>query len=227
MDFDPLWKIKSSYSKGIFSDELYNLIINKYQIVQDGINHIYDITKIKFPVCYVEPFIILSTSPTDIGKYGLIFARTMPIVYKNELMITIQLCAPLIAFGSNNSIKGVLVHEFLHYVNLVDKIINMNIISDNLSSSIYENSFSDFLNIYNPEKIFQRDLSLVEYMYETFSKGFKDSLLEKKSVHEWLGQKLPTKIIYLDNNNIKIPIELISKFKPDKVLLNILLSLKK
>ena len=227
MKFDPLWKIKSSYAKGILSNNIYNLIINKFHLVHDCINHIYDVTNLKFPVCYVEPFLMISTSSIDIGKYGLIFARTIPTVYKNELVIIIQLSAPLIAFGSNCSIKCILVHEFLHYVNLVDKILTMNIVSDTLSSSIYENSYSDLIKIYNPAKIFRNDSSLVKYTSMNHLERLKDSALEKKSVQEWLNLKLPTKNISMDTNNTKIPIKLISKFEPDYVLKNILLSLRK
>ena len=122
------------------------------------------------------------------------------------MVIVIQLSAPLIAFGSNCSIKSILVHEFLHYVNLIDNILTMDMVSNTLSSSIYENSYSDLIKVYNPIKIFRNDSSLIKYISLNPLEKFKDSSLEKKFVLDWLNLKLPTKNISMDTNNTKIPI---------------------
>lgn len=213
MELDPLYKVKLSYLDNQISNKLYNLIFKGFAIVKEGINRIEDITNIKFPFLYIEPNLIVSYSSPNLAEYGLLFARTIPILnHENKLKIIIQVMAPLLAYGTKSSIYAILGHEFLHYLHLLSKITRMKIISDNQSNNFYEYVYEDLNHLVNPKKVFCNDKILLKYVTNKFEHGFNDSTLENKVIQKWVNVGLPVKIIKLEDNNIKIPIECILNF---------------
>lgn len=213
MELDPLYKVKLSYLDNQISNKLYNLIFKGFAIVKEGINRIEDITNIKFPFFYIEPNLIVSYSSPNLAEYGLFFARTIPILnHENKLKIIIQVMAPLLAYGTKSSIYAILGHEFLHYLHLLSKITRMKIISDNQSNNFYEYVYEDLNHLVDPKKVFCNDKILLKYVTNKFENGFKDSTLENRVIQKWVNLGLPVKIIKLEDNNIKIPIECILNF---------------
>src|ERR671911_108393 len=117
MEIDPLYKVKLGYLDNQISNKLYNLIFKGFTIVKEGIRRIEYTTNIKFPFFYIEPNLLVSYSSLDVTEYGVLFARTIPIIgLDNQLNIIIQIMAPLVAYGTKRSIYAILGHEFLHYI---------------------------------------------------------------------------------------------------------------
>jgi hypothetical protein len=117
MDVHPLDKVKSANFDHKISNHLYNLIIKKFSIVKAGIKQIESITNIKFPYFYIEPNLIVSYSEIEFSEYGILYARTIPIVdIEGKLDIVVQISAPLIAYGQKSPIFAILGHKFLHYL---------------------------------------------------------------------------------------------------------------
>lgn len=65
MDVDPLDKVKSANFDNKISNDLYNLIVQRFSIVKEGIKRIENITNIKFPYFYIEPNLIVSYSRSE------------------------------------------------------------------------------------------------------------------------------------------------------------------
>ncbi len=226
MELDPLYKVKLAYLDNRISNKLYDLIFKGFAIVKEGIYRIEDSTNIKFPFFYIEPNLIVSYSSLDLAEYGLLFARTIPILdLENKLNIIIQVMAPLLAYGTKSSIYAILGHEFLHYLHLLSKITRMDIVSDNQSNNFYECIYEDLNHLVDPKKVFHNDKILLNYITNKFGYGFKDSTLENKVVQKWVHVGLPIKIIKLEDNNIKIPVEYILNFSLNSQLSEKLTSL--
>jgi hypothetical protein len=226
MELDPLYKVKLAYLDNRISNKLYDLIFKGFAIVKEGIYRIEDSTNIKFPFFYIEPNLIVSYSSLDLAEYGLLFARTIPILdLENKLNIIIQVMAPLLAYGTKSSIYAILGHEFLHYLHLLSKITRMDIVSDNQSNNFYECIYEDLNHLVDPKKVFHNDKILLNYITNKFGYGFKDSTLENKVVQKWVNVGLPIKIIKLEDNNIKIPVEYILNFSLNSQLSEKLTSL--
>lgn len=228
MKLDPLYKVKLSYLDNQISDQIYNLIFKGFAIVKEGIYRIEDSTNIKFPFFYIEPNLIVSYSSLDLAEYGILFARTIPILdLENKLNIIIQVMAPLLAYGTKSSIYAILGHEFLHYLHLLSKITRMEVISDNQSDTFYEYIYEDLNHLADPKKVFHNDKILLKYITNKFEHGFKDSTLENRVVQKWVNGGLPFKIINITDNNIKIPVEYILNFSLNSQLKEKLMSLEK
>ena len=227
MELDPLYKVKLAYLDNQISNNLYNLIFKGFAIVKEGIYRIEDSTNIKFPFFYIEPNLIVSYSSFDLAEYGILFARTIPILeLENKLNIIIQIMAPLLAYGTKSSIYAILGHEFLHYLHLLSKITRMEIVSDNQSNNFYECIYEDLNHLVDPKKVFHNDKILLKYITNKFEHGFKDSILENRVVKKWVNVGLPVKIIKLEDNNIKIPVEYILNFSLNSELSEKLSSLE-
>jgi len=165
----------------------------------------------------VEPSLVISSSNSY--DYGILFARTIPLVLENQLQVVIQISAPLVAYGLKGTIHAILAHEFLHYLELIRKVSKMEILSDEISGNLFENIYSDSTRLFESRAVFN-DKTLLVHITKKFPAGFRDYKLEDKAVKFWMKKNFPTTNITLDTNIIKIPAESLAKTKLDPILLS-------
>ena len=207
-----LLKVREAFQNGILPEKEYSLIIKRFPIIVSGISRIEKASGVDFPVAYVEPSAIISSSSTNSFEYGILFARTIPIIAKNALHIVIQISAPLVAYGLKGTIHAILAHEFLHYLELVRKISNMELISDEISANLFQNVYADSERLFEPRAVFN-DKTLLSHITKKFPAGFRDYKLEDKVIKYWIEKNLPTTNITLDTNITKLSPDLFSKMK--------------
>ena len=212
-----LQRVYEAFTNNLIPKDLFVLINNRFSLVLEGIARIEKASGIKFPISYVEPSIIVS-SGTNSFDYGILFARTIPIFSNNSSQVIIQISAPLVAFGLKGTIHAILAHEFLHYLELISRISKMNIISDEISGNLFENIYSDYTRLLEPQSVFD-DKTLLQHIIKKFPSGFRDYKLENKAVELWIEKNLPISKINLDSNNVKLTAKSISKLKMDPALL--------
>lgn len=221
---DPLIKIKESVQKDLIPYSLYELVLKRFPLVVEGINRIEKASGIHFPVAYVEPSVIISNQSNSYS-YGILFARTLPLVYEDRLQVVIQITAPLVAFGLKGTIQAILAHEFLHYLELVRKISKMELLSDEISSNLFESVYADETRLFESRAVFS-DRGLLEHITKRFPSGFRDYKLEDKTIRSWIEKKLPTVNISLDTNIVKLPVDALSKISFDQSFVNKLVALE-
>lgn len=215
---DPLLRVREANKNGLISDKLYSLIVDRFDVAVKGINRIEKTSGIHFPLAYVEPAIVISRPNPGSFDYGILFARTMPVLANDKLEIVIQITAPLVAYGLKGTIHAILAHEFLHYLELVRKISTMEMLSDEVTGNLFENVYSDSTRLFEPRAVFN-DKTLLLHITKRFPEGFRDYKLEDKVVKFWIEKRLPTIDISLDTNIVKIPANIIAKTSVDPVLL--------
>jgi hypothetical protein len=113
------------------------------------------------------------------------------------------------------TIQAILAHEFLHYLDLMRKIIRMDIISDEISPSLFEESYMDKSHMIPEKVVFKKDAYIIRQLLTKFSAGFRDSRLEEKVIREWMRKGLPVTKIQLNSNVTKLPIEKIASANID------------
>ena len=214
---DQLQRVYEAFTNNLIPKDIFELINSRFSLVLEGIARIEKASGIKFPISYVEPSIIVS-SGTNSFDYGILFARTIPIFSNNSSQVIIQISAPLVAFGLKGTIHAILAHEFLHYLELISRISKMNIISDEVSGNLFENIYSDYTRLLEPQSVFD-DKTLLQHIIKKFPSGFRDYKLENKAVELWIEKNLPISKINLDSNNVKLTAKSISKLKMDPALL--------
>ena len=209
---DPLARLKEARSRGNISDNIYKLVVKRFPIAVEGINRIEKASGIQYPVAYVEPSLVISMPDPHSYHFGILFARTIPVMSDNRFQVVIQISAPLVAYGLKGTIHAILAHEFLHFLELMRKISKMDLLSDEVSASLFENVYSDETRLFEPRAVFG-DRTLLNHITKRFPAGFHDRKLEDKSIRFWLDKDLPKTNIALDSNTIKISAESVSKIK--------------
>lgn len=212
---DPLIKVKESVQKGLITYDVYEHILKRFPLVVEGINRIEKASGLHYPVAYVEPSVVISNPTQNSFSYGILFARTLPLIYEEKLQVVIQITAPLVAFGLKGTIQAILAHEFLHYLELVRKISKMELLSDEISGNLFESVYADETRLFEPRAVFS-DRGLLEHITKRFPAGFRDYKLEDKTVKFWIEKNLPKINISLDTNIVKLSVDTLSKisFEP-------------
>ena len=220
-DIDPLALVKQYLLDKKIDERTYELIIDKMRVVEDGIKRIERKTSIDYPNYFIEPNLLVATSDIEYQQYSILYARTIPFcTTENRIKIVIQLSAPLVMYGLKGTLHAVLAHEFLHYLNILKNIINLEVTSDNISDTLYENSFSDNERTLDLTKVFRRDIYLQNVVNKKFVNGFNDSNLDKKAESFWIKKKLPIQKIMIGDNFIKLPFSALANTVVDDSLKN-------
>lgn len=213
---DPMRMIEDARRSAKIPEKTCRRIAERFPIVMDGINRIELASGLKYPYYYVLPELVLVSSSVEYDKLGIFFARTIPTIgFNNRLNIVIQISAPLVAYGLLGTVHAILAHEFLHYLELVRRIINMNLVSDEISTSLFEEKYSDDDRLMNAEVVFSSDPTLIRHISKRFNDGFRDPTLEKIAINEWIDKGLPVTKVRIDCNIIKIPLESIVSLEVD------------
>lgn len=211
---DPLIKIREAHQAGLITDKSYELILKRFPIAVEGINRIEKASGIRFPIAYVEPSVVVSSPDPNSYEFGILFARTIPVMFEDRFQVVIQISAPLIAYGLKGTIHAILAHEFLHYLELIRKISKMDLLSDEISGNLFENVFADETRLFEPRAVFS-DRTLLDHITKRFPSGFRDYKLEDKVIKYWIDKDLPKTNVALDSNTVKLSMESLSKIKLD------------
>ncbi|MGI0086371.1 MAG: hypothetical protein ACREBI_00205 [Nitrosotalea sp.] len=213
---DPLLKLHESHKNGILSDKIHSLIVERFEIILEGIGRVEKASGINFPLAYVEPSVVIS-QPAGSFDYGILFARTLPVVANEKVEIIIQITAPLVAYGLKGTIHAILAHEFLHYLELIKRMSKMEMVSDEISGNLFESMYADTTRLLEPRSVFD-DKTLLLHITKKFPEGFRDYKLEDKVLKNWIQKKLPTINVVLDRNIVKIPADVLAKTRVDPLL---------
>lgn len=217
--FDPLYKVRDAYKAGQLPQKIYNLVIDRFPLVTEGIKRVEEASGLKYPYYYVEPSLVVSTSAVEFTQMGILFARTIPVVGNDKLLrVVVQVTAPLIAYGLKGTIHAILAHEFMHYLELVSRIAKMKIISDEVSGTLFEGTYADAGRLLEERAVFKSDPTLIKHITTRFPEGFRDLKLEDKVIKMWMGKGLPTTKVPIDTNVIKIPIEAMANLQVERAV---------
>ena len=209
---DPLAKLKEAHLKGNIPTQIYELVTRRFPIVVEGINRIEKASGIQYPVAYVEPSMMISSADPHSYQFGVLFARTIPVMFDNKFQVVIQISAPLVAYGLKGTIHAILAHEFLHFLELIRKISRMDLLSDEISGNLFESVYADETRLFEPRAVFN-DRTLLSHITKRFPAGFRDYKLEDKAMKLWMDKNLPKTNIALDSNTVKLSAESLSKIK--------------
>ncbi len=215
--FDPLYKVHNAYRLGQIPQKVFDLVTKRFPLVIEGIKRVEEASGLKYPFYYAEPSLVISTSTVEFTEMGILFARTIPVVDAHkQLHVVVQITAPLISYGLKGTIHAVLAHEFMHYLELVNRIVKMEVISDEVSGTLFEGTYADASRLIEERVVFKSDPTLIRHITTRFPEGFRDLKLEEKIMKTWIKKGLPTSKVSLDANIIKIPIEAMACLKVEQ-----------
>jgi hypothetical protein len=211
---DPLALIKGNPQ---LNPQTREKITTKTAIALKVISEIEKMSGVSYPQYYVEP--VLTLAPDAEGSVGILYARTIPLEKDGEVIILVQLSAALILFGTKPTLRLIVAHEFLHYLELVKRFHTGMLLSEISSDSLFEEGYEDQSRAIDPALIFPRQRRLVQDLRDQFLGGFSNEKLADKCQKSWIEKGLPAARIPLGSNQVKIPMAALvkSNFDPDVV----------
>jgi hypothetical protein len=216
---DPLFKVKQAYQNKIINEHIFNLILKRKPLIEDGISKVQQLTDIEYPQYFIEPSLLIATSPLEYEQFSIIYARTIPICnQENKIQIFIQLFTPLVIYGLRGTINSVIAHEFLHYLDILNKIINLEITSDTINGTLFENIFIDNEKLFDHHRVFKKDKYLTKSINNKFGNGFYDEKLNNKSIKLWIQKKYPIEKLPIENNYTKLSFLSMANTQIDEVI---------
>jgi hypothetical protein len=219
--FDPLYKVHHALKAGQLPQEIYELVVKRFPLLTEGIKRVEEASGLKYPYYYVEPSLVVSTSAVEFTQMGILFARTIPVVGDDNLLrVLVQVTAPLIGYGLKGTIHAILAHEFMHYLELVSRIVKMKVISDEVSGTLFEGTYADAGRLLDERAVFKSDPTLIRHITARFPEGFRDIKLEDKVIKLWMNKGLPTIKVPINANIIKIPIEAMARLQVEESVKN-------
>jgi hypothetical protein len=219
--FDPLYKVHNAYRLGQIPQKVYDLILRRFPLVVEGIKRVEEASGLNYPYYYAEPSLVISTSAVEFADMGILFARTIPVIdASSQLHVVVQITSPLICYGLKGTIHAILAHEFLHYLELVHRILKMKVISDEISGTLFEGTYADSTRLVEERVVFKSDPTLIRHITTRFPEGFRDLKLEEKVIKTWMNKGLPTSKVSLDANIVKIPIEAMASLRVEQDVSN-------
>src|SRR5574339_816745 len=198
MSLDQLVKVREAHQKGLLPQDIYDTITERFDLVTQGIARIEKASGTPYPISYVEPSAILTSGSDMSFQYGILFARTLPVFFEEKFQVVIQISAPLVAFGLKGTIHAILAHEFMHYLELVSRIVRMRVISDEVSGTLFEGRYADAGKLLEERAVFKSDPTLIRHITTRFPEGFRDFKLEDKVIKLWMDKGLATTNVPID-----------------------------
>ncbi len=213
---NPLTLIQSTPE---LDDDIKKKILSKLKVVEEAVSEIEEMSGISYPEFYVEPVLTISVSSDSYGGIGILYARTIPVESKGTIEIVVQLSAALLLCGTKPTLRLIIAHEFLHYVELVKQFSSGRVLSQITSSSLFEEGYEDSGRAVDPIKIFRRKRKLAKELEAAFHGGFSDEKLNEKCRKSWIEKGLPTVRMAMGANQVKISMRAVasSAFDPKVV----------
>ena len=193
-------------------------INSRLKFLEEGIKRVEKASGLKYPPYYVEPFLPIMSSELEPSQIGVVYARTLPLEVGEALEIVVQITAALVAYGSKATLHAVLAHEFLHYASLVKGFSSREMLSAELTSSMFETVHVDTSGFSRLERLY-KDRSLRRLLKKKFSNGLVDEDLHEKVLEHWLAKGLPTIRLTPDSNVTRLSIQSILNLRFDQSLL--------
>jgi hypothetical protein len=216
---DPLFKVKQAHQNKIIDEHIFKLILKRKSLIDDGISKVQHLTDIEYPQYFIEPSLLIATSPLEYEQFSIIYARTIPFCnQENKIQIFIQLFTPLVIYGLRGTIYSVIAHEFLHYLDILNKIINLEITSDTISVTLFETIFKDTEKLFDHRRVFKKDKYLTKSINKKFGNGFYDEKLNNKSIKLWIQKKYPIEKLLIENNHTNLSFLSMANTEIDEVI---------
>jgi hypothetical protein len=204
---DPLGLVSSSK----INEQLKKRLIAKKSISESAVAEIEKLSGVTYPPFYINPTLFVSVSADGNGEIGILYARTIPIEVIGKVSILVQLSAPLILYATKSTLRVVLAHEFLHYLELVRRFSTGELLSEISPETFFEETHEDARRVIDPLQVFPKRSKLAKDLQRYFYSGFSDEKLNEKCRKYWIEKGLPTEKLQMGSNQVRVSIDSLAR----------------
>lgn len=170
-----------------------------------------------YPPYYVEPVLHVTQSGVEYGAMGVMYARTIPVETVGGLELWVELSAPLVLYSTKTTLRAVLAHELLHYIEYARRFLRIEVTSDETATTLFEASYADMGRLQDPQLVFN-DKRLIRLIKKRFPDGLEDDKLNEKTAARWIEKGLPVRVVPPEGNVVRVPMRLLLNFHIDPLL---------
>ena len=214
---DPLLLVREAEKKGMIPKAMVEEAEGRMKYLKWAVEKVEKATRVRYPLWYVVPYAMVMEDP--FWERAILYARNRPILSGKTLAFSVEFTLPLHLFSSKDTLLAVVAHEFTHYAELVRRINEFEILSSDVSTSVFEATYRDVEESLRPELVFGRHRSIVRLLREKFPDGFEDEALNSRTIRRWIERRMPVLKISPEENVIRIPVESLASMKLDPSLL--------
>ncbi|MCL4343577.1 MAG: hypothetical protein M1291_01265 [Thaumarchaeota archaeon] len=212
---DPMELIRKAVNDGKIPEEYEKKAELGVSKVTDAIGKVEKSSGAKYPVWFVSPYAVVMKGG-NLYSEAIVYSRFMPLSDGTNLILTVELTAPLVAFGSKDTIASAVAHEFLHYLNFLALLRDRTIRSSSITDQVIEALGIDEGELYTADLVYSKSKYLIRVLDEKFRDGLNDDALNKKSIVKWINAGLPTVIMSPSENQVKLPMVAIMNYIPEE-----------
>ena len=212
---DPMELMRKAISNGKIPSEYERKIEPGLVKAKDAIKKVEKATGAKYPIWYVLPYAIIMKGG-NLDSEAIVYSRFMPLSNENTLLLTVEFTAPLILFGSKDTVASAVAHEFLHYINFLALLKDRRLGSSSPTDHVIEALYADEGELYNADLIYSKSRYLKRVLAEKFKDGLNDEALNKKTITRWINAGLPTLVISPSENRITISMFAVMNYVPEE-----------
>ncbi len=183
--------------------------------VKEAVNKVEKSSGARYPVWFVLPYAVMMKGG-NLDSEAIVYSRFMPLSNENKLLLTVELTAPLVLFGSKDTIASTVAHEFLHYLNFLALLRDTSLTSSSSTDQVIEALYADEGELYTADLIYSKNKYLMRVLNEKFKDGLNDDALNKKSITKWINAGLPTVVISPSENRVALPMAAVINFDPEE-----------
>lgn len=215
---DPLVVLNQAEEQGRIPGGIARKVRTRMKYLSGAVARVERASGLKYPPYYVEPALPVSKTAAEFGQMGVLFARVIPTTATGSLSILVQFTAALVAFAPKGTLEAVAAHEFTHYVDLVRRLRQSNVLSDERATTLFEATYADSERTVSPSLVFS-EKSLVALVRRKFKDGLSDPSLNKKVEESWVAKDLPVRSVSIDENVVRLGMEKVAAASFDPALL--------
>lgn len=212
---DPMELIRKAVSEGKIPQEYEKKTELGLQKVKEAVSKVEKSSGAGYPVWFVSPYAVVMKGG-NLYSEAIVYSRFMPLSDGTNLVLTVELTAPLVAFGSKDTIASAVAHEFLHYLNFLALLRDRNIRSSGITDEVIEALGIDEGELYTADSVYSKSKYLMRVLDEKFKDGLNDEALNKKSIAKWINAGLPTVVMSPSENQVKLPMVAIMNYVPEE-----------
>ena len=214
---DPLVLVREAAKKGLIPEAMVREAEERMKYLEWAVEKVEKATGVKYPLWYIVPYAMIMEDP--FYERAILYARNRPVISKKALSFSIEFTLPLHLFSSKDTLLAVVAHEFTHYAELARRISEFEVLTSEVSTSVFEATYRDVEESLRPELVFGRHRSIVRLLREKFPDGLEDDALNARTIRRWIRKELPVVKITPEENVIRIPVESLASVKLDPALL--------
>jgi len=215
---DPLVVLNQAEAQGKIPKGVAKKVRSRMNFLSGAVARVERASGLSYPPYYVEPTLPVTRTAVEFGQMGVLFARVIPITTTGNLSIIVQFTAALVAFAPKGTLEAVAAHEFTHYVDLVRRLRQSNVLSDVRATTLFEASYADSERTVPPSAVFG-EKSLVALVKRKFKDGLSDPALNRKVEEGWVAKNLPMRSVSIDDNITRLAMDKVASAKYDPALL--------